>query len=86
MMSAFLYFADVSFVLHPRSVQELEMSFEEKNAWVMGLVAVVSYAVYVAVVFGMAGSTPLTEVPYVAPLLWTVGGSIAAYRRGFQPW
>lgn len=54
------------------------MPFEEKGAWVMGLVAVGSYAVYLAVVLGLAGSMPLVEVPYVVPLLWTVGGSIAA--------
>ncbi len=54
------------------------MSFEEKSAWVMGILAVAAYAVYLAVVLGMAGSVPLTEVPYMAPLLWTVGGSIVA--------
>jgi hypothetical protein len=54
------------------------MSFEEKSAWVMGLLAVAAYAVYLSVVLGLAGTMPLTEVPYVAPLLWTVGGSIAA--------
>jgi hypothetical protein len=54
------------------------MSFEEKIAWVMGLLAVAAYAVYLSVVLGLAGTMPLTEVPYVAPLLWTVGGSIAA--------
>lgn len=53
------------------------MSFEEKSAWVMGVVAVGSYAVYLAVVLGLASRMPLVEVPYVAPLLWTVGGSIA---------
>ncbi|MHA7221781.1 hypothetical protein ACX80S_05600 [Arthrobacter sp. RHLT1-20] len=53
------------------------MSFEEKSAWVMGVLAVAAYAVYLAVVLGLSGSMPLTEVPYVAPLLWTVGGSIA---------
>lgn len=52
------------------------MSFEEKSAWVMGAVAVGSYAVYLAVVLGLSGSMPLVEVPYVVPLLWTVGGSI----------
>ncbi|MDQ5840447.1 MAG: hypothetical protein M3537_04730 [Chloroflexota bacterium] len=55
-----------------------EMSFEEKSAWVMGVLAVAAYAVYVAVVLGLSGAMPLTEAPYVAPLLWTVGGSIAA--------
>ncbi|MET3922884.1 hypothetical protein [Arthrobacter sp. UYEF20] len=54
------------------------MSAEEKSAWIMGMVAVAAYAVYLAVVLGLAGAMPLSEVPYVAPLLWTVGGSIAA--------
>ncbi|AWZ10786.1 MULTISPECIES: hypothetical protein [unclassified Streptomyces] len=55
------------------------MAFEEKRAWVMGVVAVAGYAVYLALVLGRAGDgVPLTEVPYIAPLLWTVGGAIAA--------
>ena len=54
------------------------MSFEEKSAWVMGMLAVAAYSVYLAVVLGRSGSMPLTEVPYLAPLLWTVGGSIVA--------
>ena len=54
------------------------MSFEEKSAWIMGVVAVGSYSVYLANVLALAGRTPLTEVSYVAPLLWTVGASIAA--------
>ncbi len=56
---------------------ELEMSFEEKSAWIMGVVAVGSYGVYLAIVLSRAGTMPLADVPYVAPLLWTVGGSIA---------
>ena len=54
------------------------MSFEEKSAWIMGVVAVGSYGIYLALILGMAGSMPLVDVPYVAPLLWTVGASIAA--------
>ena len=54
------------------------MSFEEKSAWIMGVLAAATYGVYLAVVLGLAGTMPLTEVPYVAPLLWTVGASIAA--------
>lgn len=53
------------------------MSFEEKSAWVMGAVAIGSYGVYLAIVLGVAGTMPLADVPYVAPLLWTVGASIA---------
>lgn len=54
------------------------MSYEEKSAWIMGLVAVASYAVYLAIVLGLAGTVPLADVAYVSPLLWTVGGSILA--------
>jgi hypothetical protein len=54
------------------------MSFEEKSAWIMGAPAIASYGVYAAVILGLAGTGPLAEVPYVAPLLWTVGASIAA--------
>jgi hypothetical protein len=57
-------------------VGEWQMSFEEKSAWIMGVLAAATYAVYLAVVIGLAGTMPLAEVPYVAPLLWTVGASI----------
>jgi hypothetical protein len=54
------------------------MPFEAKSAWIMGALAASTYAVYLAVVLGLARATPLTEAPYVPPLLWAVGGSIAA--------
>jgi hypothetical protein len=54
------------------------MSFEEKSAWILGVAAVASYSVYLAIILGLAEAMPLAEVPYVAPLLWTVGASIAA--------
>ncbi|MFJ7265476.1 hypothetical protein ACIQV3_02195 [Streptomyces sp. NPDC099050] len=55
------------------------MAFEEKRSWIMGVVAVIGYAVYLALVLGRSGEgIPLTEVPYVTPLLWTVGGAIGA--------
>lgn len=53
------------------------MSFEEKSAWIMGVVALASYGVYLAIVLGLAGTMTVAEVPYVVPLLWTVGASIA---------
>lgn len=52
------------------------MSFEEKSAWIMGVVAAGSYAVYLAIVLGLTGTMPLADFPYVAPLLWTIGASI----------
>jgi hypothetical protein len=55
-----------------------EVTHEEKRAWILGFAALASYAVYLVLVLGRAGERPLTEVPYVAALLWTVGGSIVA--------
>ncbi|MEU9798553.1 hypothetical protein [Streptomyces sp. NPDC051000] len=56
-----------------------DVAFEEKRAWIAAVVAVVGYAVYLAVMLGRAGAgVPLAEVAYAAPLLWTVGGAIAA--------
>ncbi|GGX07639.1 hypothetical protein [Streptomyces chryseus] len=54
------------------------MALEEKRAWSMLLVAIVSYAVFLALVLGRAGDEPLARTPYVAALLWTVGGAIVA--------
>ncbi|WP_330334127.1 hypothetical protein OHS33_33240 [Streptomyces sp. NBC_00536] len=54
------------------------MSFEEKRAWTMGLVAVAAYAVYLSLLLSRAGDGPLTEVAYVPLLLWSVGGSTGA--------
>ncbi|MFI9584823.1 hypothetical protein ACIHCQ_23940 [Streptomyces sp. NPDC052236] len=54
------------------------MPFEEKNAWVLGGLAIGTYAGYLVVILGRAGDTPLADVPYVAALLWAVGLSIAA--------
>jgi uncharacterized membrane protein (GlpM family) len=52
------------------------MSYEEKSAWIMGLVAVGSYGIYLAIILVLAGTTPIAEAAYVSPLLWTVGASI----------
>ena len=54
------------------------MSSEEKRTWIMGVVTVVAYAAYVAIVLGRADGMPLPEVPYVATLLRTVLGAIVA--------
>ncbi|RVX47883.1 hypothetical protein EDD27_10835 [Nonomuraea polychroma] len=63
-MSALLYIRD--------------MASEEKRAWIMVVVSVCAYGAYLAVVLGRAGTIPLTEVPYVAPLLWSIGGACLA--------
>ncbi len=55
-----------------------EVTHEEKRAWILGIAAIASYAVYLVLILGRAGGHPLAEVPYVATLLWTVGASIVA--------
>jgi hypothetical protein len=52
------------------------MTVEETRAWARLVAAVLAYGVYVAVVLGRAGGRPLTETPYAAALLWTIGASI----------
>lgn len=52
------------------------MPFEEKRTWILGIAAVVSYAVYLVIVLARARHEALVDVDYVAPLLWCVGGSI----------
>jgi hypothetical protein len=54
------------------------VAFQEKRAWVLALVSMAAYAAYVVVVLGDQGTGALTDVPYVAALLWSVGGAIAA--------
>ncbi|WP_410580195.1 hypothetical protein [Amycolatopsis sp. lyj-108] len=54
------------------------MALEEKRAWIMAAVTVFAYAAYLIVVFGRASSGAVVDVPYVAPLLWTVGAAIVA--------
>jgi hypothetical protein len=54
------------------------MSHDEKSAWIMGVLAIATYATYLVIVLRRAGDTPLPEVPYVSTLLWTIGASIVA--------
>lgn len=52
------------------------MSYDEKNTWVYGVVALLGYAIYLTVVLGRMQGTPVAEVAYIAPMLWTIGGCI----------
>lgn len=54
------------------------MSYEERNVWVFLVVSVLAYATYVVIVLSRAREVPLTEVAYVGPLLWSIGGAIVA--------
>ncbi len=52
------------------------MSYEEKGTWVYLVVSLGTYVAYVAVILGRAQDVPLTEVPYIAAMLWAIGLAI----------
>ncbi|MEV8023773.1 hypothetical protein [Microbacterium sp. NPDC080220] len=52
------------------------MAREERAAWVGLVVSLIAIAVYAAVVAGRAASTPLPEVDWLGPMLWTIIGGI----------
>ncbi|MFF9866342.1 hypothetical protein ACF1G0_13070 [Streptomyces sp. NPDC013953] len=52
------------------------MALEEKRAWTMAVVSISAYLTYLVIVLGRADGIPLTEVPYVTTLLWTVGAAV----------
>jgi cell division protein FtsW (lipid II flippase) len=54
------------------------MTSEEKSAWILILVAVVTFAIYIAVLLGRIANEPISTVDYVTPLLWSIGASIVA--------
>ncbi|MFC5637209.1 hypothetical protein [Streptomyces bullii] len=56
-----------------------QVTHEEKRAWIIAVLAIGTYAAYLAVILARAAdNTPLAEVSYASTLLWTVGISIAA--------
>ena len=54
------------------------MSYEEKGQWVYLAATTIGYSVYLVLLLGGAGTTPLTEVDYQPILLWTIVAAIAA--------
>jgi hypothetical protein len=49
------------------------MSYTEKGVWSYLTVALLTFAAYATAILVRAGGGPLTDVPYVSTLLWTVG-------------
>jgi hypothetical protein len=54
------------------------VSFEEKNAWTYGLIAIVIPTVYFTIVLGRAATTPVAEIDYQWLLLGAIGAAIVA--------
>jgi hypothetical protein len=59
------------------------VSFEEKGTWVSGMVVAATYVAYLTVVLAGAGETPLPEVAYVPPMLWSIGLAVALSIIGY---
>ena len=73
------------------------MASEERTAWQFGILAIVTYVVYLTIILGEARTTSLLEVDVAWTMIWTILGfvlaailssvaKIVAYRRGFQSW
>jgi len=57
---------------------EVTVSSEERSAWTMFVVTVSAYVVYLYLILSGWPELPLADRPYVAPMLWTIGGAIVA--------
>ncbi len=53
------------------------MPFEEKSAWIMGMLEVGTYTAYLTVILGRADNASFADVFYVSAMLWAIGISIA---------
>ncbi len=54
------------------------MSYQERNTWAYGVIAVLGYAAYLLVVLSRADGGPLTDVAYAGPLLACTGAAVLA--------
>lgn len=54
------------------------MTTDQKNTLVSMIVSLGTYATYVIIVLSRAAGGDVTQVAYVAPLLWTVGITVVA--------
>lgn len=52
------------------------MSYEERGQWVYLAATTIGYAVYLVLMLGRVGTTPLAEIDYQPILLWTIGGAV----------
>jgi cell division protein FtsW (lipid II flippase) len=52
------------------------MTFDEKNAWAFGIIAVLTYAAYAIWVLVQARDLPLAEVDYIWPMITAIIAAI----------
>ena len=58
------------------------MTFDERNTWVYGVIAVLAYGAYVGIVLTRADGAPVVEVAYVVPMLWSIGAAVVVAVLG----
>jgi len=58
------------------------MTFDERNTWVYGVIAVLAYGAYVGIVLTRATGAPIVEVAYVVPMLWSIGAAVVVAVLG----
>ncbi|MFB4354023.1 hypothetical protein RAC69_12810 [Microbacterium sp. LS_15] len=54
------------------------MVYEERNVWAGLIVSVLVIPAYIVIVLQQAASTPVAEIDWLPPMLWTVGVGIVA--------
>lgn len=54
------------------------MVYEERNVWAGLIVSVLVIPAYIVIVLQQAASTPVTEIDWLPPMLWTIGIGIVA--------
>ncbi|MEN0024043.1 MAG: hypothetical protein AAGC61_12215 [Microbacterium sp.] len=54
------------------------MVYEERNVWAGLIVSVLVIPAYIVIVLQQAASTPVTEIDWLPPMLWTIGVGIVA--------
>ena len=54
------------------------MVYEERNVWAGLIVSVLVIPAYIVIVLQQAASTPVTEIDWLPPMLWTIGLGIVA--------
>ncbi|WP_341933306.1 hypothetical protein MRBLWO14_002313 [Microbacterium sp. LWO14-1.2] len=54
------------------------MVYEERNVWAGLIVSVLVIPAYIVIVLQQAASTPVAEIDWLPPMLWTIGVGIVA--------
>jgi MFS family permease len=52
------------------------MAYEERNTWASLIASVLGIAVYAIVIAPQLASTPVAQIDWLAPMLWTIGGAV----------